>query len=200
MNRQRAFLLERLPLKNSLTLPRYEKKYGKRADAHLCVTKAMQQELAANWGIHAIVLYDKPPAFFKPACLEERHKVSPASFALRFRIRCPSRGESPRCACFLVTSTVCFLRRVQILPLFRFPCDFGEAFSSCRTSSFDSLVFNSVVGFFSSSIKSRSISRAVVHEAERCHRASARWRHRLLWKWLGRGGPFGAERGARRGP
>jgi beta-1,4-mannosyltransferase len=45
------------------------------ADASLCVTKAMQHELAQNWGINATVLYDQPPDFFHPTSLEERHKL-----------------------------------------------------------------------------------------------------------------------------
>ncbi|XP_045802156.1 UDP-glycosyltransferase TURAN isoform X1 [Trifolium pratense] len=53
----------------------FEKHYGKMADASLCVTKAMQHELAQNWGINATVLYDQPPDFFHPTSLEERHKL-----------------------------------------------------------------------------------------------------------------------------
>ncbi|KAF7822483.1 UDP-glycosyltransferase TURAN isoform X1 [Senna tora] len=53
----------------------FEKHYGKMADASLCVTRAMQQELAQNWGVKATVLYDQPPDFFHPASLEERHKL-----------------------------------------------------------------------------------------------------------------------------
>ncbi|QHO56373.1 UDP-glycosyltransferase TURAN [Arachis hypogaea] len=53
----------------------FEKHYGKMADASLCVTRAMQHELAQNWGINATVLYDQPPDFFHPASLEERHKL-----------------------------------------------------------------------------------------------------------------------------
>ncbi|XP_019433857.1 PREDICTED: UDP-glycosyltransferase TURAN isoform X1 [Lupinus angustifolius] len=53
----------------------FEKHYGKMADASLCVTRAMQHELAQNWGINATVLYDQPPQFFHPASLEERHKL-----------------------------------------------------------------------------------------------------------------------------
>ncbi|KAJ7982011.1 UDP-glycosyltransferase TURAN [Quillaja saponaria] len=52
-----------------------EKHYGKMADASLCVTRAMQHELAQNWGIKATVLYDQPPDFFHPASLKERHKL-----------------------------------------------------------------------------------------------------------------------------
>ncbi|XP_062169900.1 UDP-glycosyltransferase TURAN isoform X1 [Alnus glutinosa] len=53
----------------------FEKRYGKMADGSLCVTKAMQHELAQNWGIQATVLYDQPPEFFRPASLEEKHKL-----------------------------------------------------------------------------------------------------------------------------
>ncbi|XP_042986376.1 UDP-glycosyltransferase TURAN isoform X2 [Carya illinoinensis] len=53
----------------------FEKRYGKMADGSLCVTKAMQHELAQNWGIRATVLYDQPPEFFHPASLEEKHEL-----------------------------------------------------------------------------------------------------------------------------
>ncbi|KAI3934884.1 hypothetical protein MKW92_024161 [Papaver armeniacum] len=52
-----------------------EKYYGKMADGSLCVTKAMQHELAQNWEIKAMVLYDQPREFFRPASLEEKHKL-----------------------------------------------------------------------------------------------------------------------------
>ncbi|XP_048333903.2 UDP-glycosyltransferase TURAN isoform X3 [Ziziphus jujuba] len=53
----------------------FERRYGKMADGSLCVTRAMQHELAQNWGIKATVLYDQPPEFFHPASLEEKHKL-----------------------------------------------------------------------------------------------------------------------------
>ncbi|XP_055808062.1 UDP-glycosyltransferase TURAN isoform X2 [Solanum dulcamara] len=52
-----------------------EKHFGKMANGSLCVTRAMQHELAQNWGISAAVLYDQPPEFFQPASLEEKHKL-----------------------------------------------------------------------------------------------------------------------------
>ncbi|CAI9787848.1 unnamed protein product [Fraxinus pennsylvanica] len=52
-----------------------EKRYGRMAHGSLCVTRAMQHELAENWGIKATVLYDQPPEFFRPASLEEKHKL-----------------------------------------------------------------------------------------------------------------------------
>ncbi|KAF4363731.1 hypothetical protein G4B88_000960 [Cannabis sativa] len=54
----------------------FERYYGKMANGSLCVTRAMQQELAQNWSIKASVLYDQPPEFFHPATLEEKHKNS----------------------------------------------------------------------------------------------------------------------------
>ncbi|CAI0420467.1 unnamed protein product [Linum tenue] len=53
----------------------FEQHFGKMANGSLCVTKAMQHELAQNWGINATVLYDKPPEFFHPTPIEEKHKV-----------------------------------------------------------------------------------------------------------------------------
>nr|XP_011460733.1 PREDICTED: chitobiosyldiphosphodolichol beta-mannosyltransferase [Fragaria vesca subsp. vesca] len=52
-----------------------ERHFGRMADGSLCVTRAMQHELAQNWGIKATVLYDQPPEFFRPASLEEQHKL-----------------------------------------------------------------------------------------------------------------------------
>ena len=46
---------------------RYERAFGRRADAHLCVSRAMASELEARWGIgRAVVLYDRPAARFAP--------------------------------------------------------------------------------------------------------------------------------------
>ncbi|CAN0862230.1 UDP-glycosyltransferase TURAN [Linum grandiflorum] len=53
----------------------FEQRFGKMANGALCVTKAMQHELAQNWGINATVLYDKPPEFFHPTPLEDKHKL-----------------------------------------------------------------------------------------------------------------------------
>lgn len=53
----------------------FEKYYGKAANGSLCVTRAMQHELAQNWGIKATVLYDQPPEFFRPTPMEEKHKL-----------------------------------------------------------------------------------------------------------------------------
>ncbi|GKV37039.1 hypothetical protein SLEP1_g45107 [Rubroshorea leprosula] len=53
----------------------FEKHYGQMANGSLCVTRAMEHELAQNWGIKATVLYDQPPEFFHPTSLDEKHKL-----------------------------------------------------------------------------------------------------------------------------
>jgi beta-1,4-mannosyltransferase len=54
---------------------RYERYWGKKADGGFCVTKAMQEELSKNWKIKATVFYDRPPEFFRPATLQEKHEL-----------------------------------------------------------------------------------------------------------------------------
>ncbi|XP_074588217.1 UDP-glycosyltransferase TURAN [Curcuma longa] len=53
----------------------FESYFGRMADGSLCVTKAMQHELAENWGIKATVLYDQPPEFFHPTSMKEKHEL-----------------------------------------------------------------------------------------------------------------------------
>ncbi|XP_020099812.1 UDP-glycosyltransferase TURAN isoform X2 [Ananas comosus] len=53
----------------------FEKFFGRMANGSFCVTKAMQHELAQNWGINATVLYDQPPEFFHPTSLKEKHEL-----------------------------------------------------------------------------------------------------------------------------
>ncbi|KAI5062104.1 hypothetical protein GOP47_0022643 [Adiantum capillus-veneris] len=53
----------------------YERKFEKSGHGHICVTKAMQQELAQNWGIQATVLYDRAPGHFHPTSIKERHEL-----------------------------------------------------------------------------------------------------------------------------
>jgi beta-1,4-mannosyltransferase len=51
----------------------HERFFGRRAAAHLCVSRAMQSELRANWQIPgAAVLYDRPAAMFVPTPPPER--------------------------------------------------------------------------------------------------------------------------------
>lgn len=51
-------------------LARSERRWAKRADGHVTVSKAMAEWLERHWGIHATVVYDRPPAFFSKPGLE----------------------------------------------------------------------------------------------------------------------------------
>ncbi|XP_037074802.1 LOW QUALITY PROTEIN: chitobiosyldiphosphodolichol beta-mannosyltransferase-like [Pollicipes pollicipes] len=52
-----------------------ESAFGRRADANLCVTAAMQEDLAKHWGIVASPLHDRPAARFRPVPPEETHEL-----------------------------------------------------------------------------------------------------------------------------
>ncbi|KAA6426965.1 MAG: glycosyltransferase domain-containing protein [Trebouxia sp. A1-2] len=54
---------------------RYEWFFGRQATSHLCVSKAMQLFLQAEWGITATVFYDTPPPWFHKADLHEQHEL-----------------------------------------------------------------------------------------------------------------------------
>jgi beta-1,4-mannosyltransferase len=50
------------------SLARSEKRWSRRADAHLTVSTALAEWLRREWGVTAVVLYDRPPVIFaKPA-------------------------------------------------------------------------------------------------------------------------------------
>ncbi|KAK9844422.1 hypothetical protein WJX74_002223 [Apatococcus lobatus] len=53
----------------------FERFWGRRAAASLCVTKAMQQELGSRWGIRATVFHDHAPSHFRRCTLQERHAL-----------------------------------------------------------------------------------------------------------------------------
>ncbi|ORX92561.1 UDP-Glycosyltransferase/glycogen phosphorylase [Basidiobolus meristosporus CBS 931.73] len=55
----------------------YEKVFGRKAYAHLCVTKAMAKELQESWGIegNTVTLYDRPPSHFRRLAVEEIHQL-----------------------------------------------------------------------------------------------------------------------------
>jgi beta-1,4-mannosyltransferase len=54
----------------------HERTLGRRADGHLCVSRAMAAELEAHWGIeHAVVLYDRPTSRFVPTPPEARRAL-----------------------------------------------------------------------------------------------------------------------------
>ncbi|XP_073816887.1 ALG1, chitobiosyldiphosphodolichol beta-mannosyltransferase [Musca autumnalis] len=53
-----------------------ERKFGSKADANFCVTKAMKEDLTNNWNIRNVtVLYDRPPAQFHPIDLPKKHDL-----------------------------------------------------------------------------------------------------------------------------
>ncbi|KAI1713749.1 chitobiosyldiphosphodolichol beta-mannosyltransferase [Ditylenchus destructor] len=52
----------------------WEGYWGQKADWNLCVSKAMQKDLRQRWGIKALTVYDKAPAWiFRPLSIEEQH-------------------------------------------------------------------------------------------------------------------------------
>uniref|UniRef100_A0A8C9AQB8 Glycosyltransferase subfamily 4-like N-terminal domain-containing protein n=1 Tax=Prolemur simus TaxID=1328070 RepID=A0A8C9AQB8_PROSS len=53
----------------------YEKLFGRLSHMNLCVTRAMREDLAENWSIRAVTLYDKPAAFFKETPLDLQHEL-----------------------------------------------------------------------------------------------------------------------------
>lgn len=54
---------------------KYERYWGRKSDGGLCVTKAMQSDLDKGWKVKATVFYDRPPEFFRPATLQEKHDL-----------------------------------------------------------------------------------------------------------------------------
>src|SRR5918993_2789700 len=56
-------------------LSRSERKWARRADAHITVSKALAEWLERRWGIRATVLYDRPPSFFTKPPLEASNEL-----------------------------------------------------------------------------------------------------------------------------
>lgn len=54
---------------------RYEGALARRADGHLCVSEALAVELAERWNVRGSVVYDRPPAHFRPLAAAERQDV-----------------------------------------------------------------------------------------------------------------------------
>uniref|UniRef100_A0A8C8UCN7 Chitobiosyldiphosphodolichol beta-mannosyltransferase n=1 Tax=Peromyscus maniculatus bairdii TaxID=230844 RepID=A0A8C8UCN7_PERMB len=53
----------------------YEKFFGRLSHLNLCVTNAMREDLAENWRIRAVTVYDKPASFFKETPLDLQHEL-----------------------------------------------------------------------------------------------------------------------------
>uniref|UniRef100_A0A0K0DJY6 Glycos_transf_1 domain-containing protein n=1 Tax=Angiostrongylus cantonensis TaxID=6313 RepID=A0A0K0DJY6_ANGCA len=77
---------------------------GRKADAGLCVTRAMREDMQKAWGVHAAVFYDRPLKF----SLADKHELllrlglnengqvfgaQPTEDVTRFSIRDPSTGQ-----------------------------------------------------------------------------------------------------------
>ncbi len=80
----------------------HERRLAGRAAAHLCVSEAMQRELAEQAGLDAVVVRDRPTSRFKPLTAEER-----AAFRERL-FKMPAlegAGRSDRPRAWLVSPT-----------------------------------------------------------------------------------------------
>jgi beta-1,4-mannosyltransferase len=56
-------------------LARSERRWGRRADAHLAVSNALAEWLRREWKISAAVLHDRPARFFAKPSLEAAHEL-----------------------------------------------------------------------------------------------------------------------------
>uniref|UniRef100_A0A7I4YDA2 Chitobiosyldiphosphodolichol beta-mannosyltransferase n=1 Tax=Haemonchus contortus TaxID=6289 RepID=A0A7I4YDA2_HAECO len=88
---------------------RWEGAFGRRADAGLCVTRAMREDLQRAWGVHTAVFYDRAPSCtFREFSLNDKHELLlrlglgtngqvfgavPSEDATRFTIRDPSSRQ-----------------------------------------------------------------------------------------------------------
>ena len=57
------------------SLARSERRWGRRADAHLTVSNALAEWLSREWGIKATVLHDRPPVIFEKPALEVANEL-----------------------------------------------------------------------------------------------------------------------------
>lgn len=55
---------------------KYERFWAVRAWGSLCVSKAMQKELADGWKVDAVLCYDRPPEHFAPTSVEKVHSLT----------------------------------------------------------------------------------------------------------------------------
>eukprot|EP01130_Rhizamoeba_saxonica_P004087 TRINITY_DN1681_c0_g1_i3.p1 TRINITY_DN1681_c0_g1~~TRINITY_DN1681_c0_g1_i3.p1 ORF type:complete len:390 (+),score=52.89 TRINITY_DN1681_c0_g1_i3:91-1260(+) len=54
---------------------KFEKFFGRQSQDNFCVSSGMQNDLLVNWGIHAHVLYDRPPDHFRASTIDEMHEL-----------------------------------------------------------------------------------------------------------------------------
>jgi beta-1,4-mannosyltransferase len=77
---------------------------ARRAAAAFCVSRAMAEDLAAEWGVRAVVLHDRPPPHFGPIAPAARATLL-ARLAGDFPGLRPLAGPGPSQAGLLVSST-----------------------------------------------------------------------------------------------
>jgi beta-1,4-mannosyltransferase len=83
---------------------RYERVLGRRADAHLCVSEAMREELEDDWSLRNVsVVYDRPARNFAPARPDERPLLYQRLSSLLGDLGAAARGKPP--TALLVSAT-----------------------------------------------------------------------------------------------
>lgn len=84
----------------------YERTLGRRADAHLCVSRAMQAELEKGWGFPRVaVLRDRPAEIFTPALAPERAALRRRLAAMIDVDDAAYRPDAPQRPAILVSPT-----------------------------------------------------------------------------------------------
>lgn len=79
--------------------------FGRLADANMCVTRAMQNDLRRRWSVAATVLYDKPPSRFRECAPSSDARQSlRAALAQRIGVAALERASADNVA-VLVSST-----------------------------------------------------------------------------------------------
>ncbi|XP_032113953.1 chitobiosyldiphosphodolichol beta-mannosyltransferase isoform X1 [Sapajus apella] len=73
----------------------YERFFGRLSHLNLCVTNAMREDLAENWHIRAVTVYDKPASFFKETPLDVQHRLFMKLGGSHSPFRARSEPEDP---------------------------------------------------------------------------------------------------------
>ncbi|XP_011885807.1 PREDICTED: chitobiosyldiphosphodolichol beta-mannosyltransferase isoform X2 [Cercocebus atys] len=73
----------------------YERFFGRLSHLNLCVTNAMREDLAENWCIRAVTVYDKPASFFKETPLDLQHRLFMKLGGTHSPFRARSEPEDP---------------------------------------------------------------------------------------------------------
>jgi beta-1,4-mannosyltransferase len=85
---------------------RHERALGRRADAHLCVSRAMQLELENHWALsQATLLYDRPAEGFMPPAPDERGALLSRLTSVSALVPAEYRLDAPARPAILVSAT-----------------------------------------------------------------------------------------------